>query len=170
MKSALHGPAVRLALAGEASIPARDLDLKGVASLVMVSANAKPFELPFAVQGAWDDPLLLPDAQILIQRSGAAAPLLEALRARRDAVREPAVNSSETPVINQATPIPPAIPLAKEASTAPTAGSATTPEPAASREPESKAPVGAGLPVEPQAGKTVLDSAPPAPAPAEKTE
>ena len=86
----LGGPAVRLALAGEASIPARDLDLKGVATLVSASANAKPFELPFAVQGGWDDPLLLPDAQILIQRSGAAAPLLEALRARRDQGRAPA--------------------------------------------------------------------------------
>ena len=86
----LRGPVVQLALAGEASIPARDLDLKGIATLVSASANAKPFELPFAVQGGWDDPLLLPDAQILIQRSGAAAPLLEALRARRDAARLPA--------------------------------------------------------------------------------
>lgn len=166
----LDGPAVRLALAGEASIPARDLDLKGVASLVMVSANSKPFELPFAVQGAWDDPLLLPDAQILIQRSGAAAPLLEALRARRDPVREPAANSSETPAIKQATPVPPAIPLAKEGSTAPAAGSVTKQEAAASQEPSSKAPAGAGLSVEPQARPAVPDSARPVPTPAEKTE
>jgi AsmA protein len=35
------------------------------------------------VQGSWDDPLVLPDAQSLIQRSGAAAPLLNAVRNRR---------------------------------------------------------------------------------------
>jgi AsmA protein len=28
------------------------------------------------VQGPWDDPIMLPDAQSLIRRSGAAAPLL----------------------------------------------------------------------------------------------
>ena len=32
------------------------------------------------VQGPWDDPLMLPDAQILIKRSGAAAPLLDAVK------------------------------------------------------------------------------------------
>ena len=47
------------------------------------------FELPFVVQGRWDDPIMLPDAQSLIRRSGAAAPLLDAVRDRkaRDAVR-----------------------------------------------------------------------------------
>ncbi len=70
----LRGPTVQLALEGEASIPARDLDLKGVATLVSASADRKAFELPFVVRGRWDDPVMLPDAQILIQRSGAAAP------------------------------------------------------------------------------------------------
>ena len=48
-----------------------------------------PFELPFVVQGPWDDPLMLPDPEILIRRSGAAAPLLDAVRDRRarEAVR-----------------------------------------------------------------------------------
>ena len=84
----VDGPAVRLAIGGRASIPARDLDLKGVATLVS-SASATAFELPFIVQGPWDDPLMLPDPQSLIRRSGAAAPLLEAVkdRAARDAVR-----------------------------------------------------------------------------------
>ncbi len=85
----IEGSAVKLALAGSASIPARDLDLKGVASLV-ASANAAPvFELPFVVQGPWDDPIMLPDPQSLIRRSGAAAPLLNAVRDRstRDTVR-----------------------------------------------------------------------------------
>ena len=82
---------MKLALAGQASIPARDLDLKGIASLVSAPATdgRAPFELPFVVQGPWDDPLMLPDPEILIRRSGAAAPLLDAVRDRRarEAVR-----------------------------------------------------------------------------------
>jgi AsmA protein len=69
------GPSVRLAVAGQASVPTRDLDLKGVATLIS-TASADQFELPFVVQGPWDDPIMLPDAQSLIRRSGAAAPLL----------------------------------------------------------------------------------------------
>jgi AsmA protein len=85
----LEGGAVRLAVGGTASVPSRDLDLKGTASLVTTSDSAPGFELPFVVQGRWDDPILLPDAQSLIRRSGAAAPLLDAVRDRktRDAVR-----------------------------------------------------------------------------------
>jgi AsmA protein len=86
----LEGAAVRLALDGLASIPERDLDLKGTASLVGPNlTGAAGFELPFVVQGSWEDPILLPDARSLIQRSGAAAPLLDAVRERRgrDAVR-----------------------------------------------------------------------------------
>ena len=86
----MRSAGVQLEIAGAASIPARDLDLKGVATLVSTpSSDRKSFELPFVVQGPWDDPLMLPDAQILIQRSGAAAPLLDALRGRneREAVR-----------------------------------------------------------------------------------
>jgi AsmA protein len=86
----IEGGAVRLALGGSASIPARDLDLRGTAALISASAGAPPvFELPFVVQGPWDDPIMLPDAQSLISRSNAAAPLLDAVRDRktRDAVR-----------------------------------------------------------------------------------
>ena len=35
------------------------------------------FELPFVVNGPWDDAIILPDPQSLIKRSGAAQPLLE---------------------------------------------------------------------------------------------
>ncbi len=86
----IDGPAVKVALAGSASIPARDLDLTGTATLVAVTRPERtPFELPFFVQGPWDDPIMLPDAEALIRRSGAAAPLLNAARERnaRDAVR-----------------------------------------------------------------------------------
>jgi AsmA protein len=77
----LTGPAVRLAVGGQVSVPMRDLDLKGVATLVS-SDTGSEFDLPFVVQGLWDDPIMLPDAQSLIRRSGAAAPLLDAIKAR----------------------------------------------------------------------------------------
>jgi AsmA protein len=71
----IAGPSVRLTVIGQASLPTRDLDLKGTATLIS-TASADEFELPFVVQGPWDDPIMLPDAQSLIRRSGAAAPLL----------------------------------------------------------------------------------------------
>ena len=85
----LEGGAVRLAVAGSASIPMRDLDLRGTAALIAAKDAEPVFELPFVVQGRWDDPIMLPDAQSLIRRSGAAAPLLDAVRDRRalDAAR-----------------------------------------------------------------------------------
>ncbi len=87
----IEGSAVRLALAGTASIPTRDLDLKGIASLVPTSTSegTSGFELPFMVQGPWDDPLMLLDTQSLLRRAPAAAPLLDAVRDKqaRDKVR-----------------------------------------------------------------------------------
>jgi AsmA protein len=79
---------VRLAVGGRASVPARELDLTGTATLVS-TANADEFDLPFVVRGPWDDPIMLPDPQSLIRRSGAAAPLLDAAKAHNasDAVR-----------------------------------------------------------------------------------
>jgi AsmA protein len=84
----IDGPAVRLTLAGEASIPNRDLDLRGTATLVS-AGTPDEFALPFTVQGPWDDPLPLPDASSLIRRSPAAAPLLDAVKRHSagDAVR-----------------------------------------------------------------------------------
>ena len=117
----LEGSAVRLALAGSASIPTRDLDLTGTAALVQASVgdSASGFELPFVVQGSWDDPVMLPDTQILIQRSPAAAPLMDAIKDRRnlDALRSaidrmtghlrPAAEAAPPP---QATTPPPGAP------------------------------------------------------------
>jgi AsmA protein len=165
----LGGSAVRLALTGEASIPARDLDLKGVATLISTGGNAKPFELPFAVQGAWDDPLLLPDAQILIQRSGAAAPLLEALRARRDAVRGSSGQPSDSPATEAMTPTPAAIPLNKDASKPAAAAPENKREASPAREREAAAPAGAGVSPEPKL-PSATDGAMPAAAPSEKAE
>lgn len=86
----IEGPAVRVGLGGSASIPTRDLDLKGTASLIPAAGETGAgFDLPFVVQGPWDDFIITPDPQSLIRRSGAAAPLLDAVRDRktRDAVR-----------------------------------------------------------------------------------
>jgi AsmA protein len=87
----LDGPTSRLTLTGTASVPSREYDLKGVASLISASTPNAPsdFDLPFVVQGPWDDPLIFPDPESLIRRSPASAPLLEAVKDRktRDAVR-----------------------------------------------------------------------------------
>jgi AsmA protein len=85
----VEGPAVRLTLTGTASVPAREYDLKGVASLTSAPSAPPGFELPFVVQGPWDDPLIFPDPESLIRRSPASAPLLDAVKDRktRDAVR-----------------------------------------------------------------------------------
>ena len=54
------------------------------------------------VQGRWDDPIMLPDPQSLIRRSGAAAPVLDSVRGHTagEAVRS---------VIDQLLATPPAV-------------------------------------------------------------
>jgi AsmA protein len=78
------------------------------------------FELPFMVQGPWNDPIMLPDPESRLQRSGAAAPLLDALRAKGapDAVRS---------VIERLTGSSPAKPAAPPASAPALAGSSEAP-------------------------------------------
>ena len=121
----IDGPSIKLAIAGQASVPTRELDLKGVATLVSTE-TADEFELPFVVQGPWDDPIMLPDAQSLIRRSGAAAPLLNAAKSYNasDAVRS---------VIDQllANPAAPATTPTAAPAAAPTA--APAPAPAATK-------------------------------------
>ncbi len=85
----VESPAARVVMTGTVSVPAREFDMKGVASLTS-NANATPgFDLPFVVQGPFDDPLIFPDPESLIRRSPASAPLLDAVKDRktRDAVR-----------------------------------------------------------------------------------
>lgn len=87
----LDGQMVRVNVEGSAQLPTRELDMRGIATLKRTaSATPRPgegdFELPFVVQGSWDDPFILPDPQILIRRSGAAAPLRDITR-DRDALR-----------------------------------------------------------------------------------
>jgi AsmA protein len=85
----IEGSAARVTLTGTASIPAREYDLKGVASLTSAPNAAPGFDLPFVVQGPFDDPLIFPDPESLIRRSPGAAPLLDAVKDRktRDTVR-----------------------------------------------------------------------------------
>jgi AsmA protein len=120
----ITGAAVKLALGGSASIPARDLDLKGTAALVVAARpGLPPFELPFIVQGSWDDPIMLPDPEALIRRSGAAAPLL-------DAVRERSTHEKVRAVIERLTGTPSTgtIPAAEHANAPASAASADKPE------------------------------------------
>jgi AsmA protein len=121
----MEGPSVGLAVTGSASIPARELDLRGTASLLTstaggVAAAVPAFELPFMVQGPWDDPIMLPDPQSRIQRSGAAQPLLDAVRNRdsRDAIRS---------AIERLTGAIPARPAAPPAETAPALAGTSAP-------------------------------------------
>jgi AsmA protein len=109
----VDGPVVRVAVEGQASVPMRDLDLKGTATLIS-NATTTEFELPFVVQGRWDDPIMLPDPQSLIRHSGAAQPLLDSVKGRTagDAVRK---------VIDQLMATPPAPPSPASAP-APTSG------------------------------------------------
>jgi AsmA protein len=85
----LESATTRLTLTGTASVPTREYDLKGVASLTS-APNAPPgFDLPFVVQGPWDDPLVFPDPDSLIRRSPGASQLLDSLKdtKARDAVK-----------------------------------------------------------------------------------
>jgi AsmA protein len=111
----MDGPSVALDLTGSASIPARELDLKGTASLLAIAAGGAnipvpAFELPFMVRGPWDDPIILPDPQSRIQRSGAAAPLIDAARKSGS----PMVRSVIERLTGTAPPQPAAAPPAEE--------------------------------------------------------
>ena len=85
----VESAATRLTLSGTASVPAREYDLKGVASLTSAPNSPPGFDLPFVVQGPWDDPLVFPDPESLIRRSPGAAQLLDSLKdsKARDAVK-----------------------------------------------------------------------------------
>ncbi|MCS0494274.1 AsmA family protein [Ancylobacter sp. MQZ15Z-1] len=69
---------LRIAMNGKCSIARRDLDLSGEATLMgskEAGTQVASFELPFIVRGDWERPVVLPDAQLLIRRSGAARAL-----------------------------------------------------------------------------------------------
>lgn len=141
----LDNSTTHLALTGTASIPSREYDLKGTAVLKSSTSDAPPeFQLPFVIQGPWDDPLIFPDSDILIRRSTVTAPLLDSLKDHktRDAVKavidrlsgvkKPADDSS-SPATGQAAP-----PSAEQPAAAPApAPDANTPAVAPSPAPPS---------------------------------
>ncbi|HWK87987.1 MAG TPA: AsmA family protein [Xanthobacteraceae bacterium] len=65
----IESGSVAVTLDGLASIPQRDLDLRGVASLVAPADAANGVALPFLVHGSWDSPRLSPDGPALLRRS-----------------------------------------------------------------------------------------------------
>lgn len=86
-EATMTGKQVNLSLSGLISVPRRDIDLKGDAILLAPPApgmdRPKPmFELPFMVRGPWNGAIVVLDPQVLIRRSGAAQPLLDAARSR----------------------------------------------------------------------------------------
>jgi AsmA protein len=117
----VEGPAARITLTGTASVPSREYDLKGVASLNSAPGSDKGFDLPFVVQGPWDDPLVFPDPDSLIRRSPGAAQLLESLKdsKARDAVKSVLERftggGSRQATPNAAAAVPPPAPAAAEA-------------------------------------------------------
>lgn len=93
----MESPILRISLHGETSISRRAFDLRGTASLIrapQAGSQQVAFDLPFLIGGNWEDPYLLPDPDALIRHSGAAAPLLDAVRGR--AAREAMRNVIET--------------------------------------------------------------------------
>jgi AsmA protein len=81
---------------------------------------AAGFELPFVVQGPWDDPLIFPGPESLIRCSPASAPMLDAVKDRktRDAVRsllEPFTGGGAKPAAPDAAAAPVGAPAADAA-------------------------------------------------------
>jgi AsmA protein len=113
----VNGPSVKLVVGGQASVPTRDLDLKGVATLVS-SNSGDEFDLPFVVQGPWDDPMMLPDPESLIRRSGAAAPLLNSAKSYNasEAVRSVIDQLLASPPAATPAVSPASVPLSPKAS------------------------------------------------------
>jgi len=111
----IEGPATRVTLSGTTSVPTREFDLKGTASLTTAGNGPPGFELPFVIQGPWDDPLVFPDPDSLLRRSQASAPLLDAVKDQktRDAVRsviERFTGGGFRPQANPAQPAPASAP------------------------------------------------------------
>lgn len=151
----IEGPTTRVLLTGTASVPSREYDLKGVASLVVAKDVPPAFQLPFVVQGPWDDPFVFPDSDSLIRRSPASAPLLNSLKDRktRDAVksvidrftggRRPPAEPAPQP---QAAAPQPAIPAPVLPAPIPPAAPAVAPAPAETSAPTTDTPPDAASP------------------------
>ncbi|WP_413992095.1 AsmA family protein [Labrys okinawensis] len=79
-------------LAGQSNIAQRSLDMAGMANW-SDGDGARPFHLPFRVFGGWEVPVVEPDTEALIRRSGAAAPLLRSFAKPGQDVTQDSVTS-----------------------------------------------------------------------------
>jgi AsmA protein len=74
-EAALASPALRATLGGRVLLAERSFDMQGsIAGLLADGGMGSG--LPFDLVGSWDDASIGPNVHALIQRSGAAAPLL----------------------------------------------------------------------------------------------
>jgi AsmA protein len=74
VEASASAPGLSIGVTGSVQIAERTLVLKGTATQAAGDAKtaSEPTQLPFEVIGGWDDPAIVPDAQSLIRRSGAA--------------------------------------------------------------------------------------------------
>ncbi|WP_454916351.1 AsmA family protein [Xanthobacter sediminis] len=82
---AIDGKQVHLDMAGTIDVGQRTLDMSGEAALKATPKDGEPQDiaLPFLVEGPWTAPRIMADPVSLIERSGAAQPLLEAVKSRQ---------------------------------------------------------------------------------------
>ncbi len=100
----LDGPQAHLSITGSIAIKNRSMDLHGQAALRPsgeATAKEKEVRLPFMIQGPWASPRIMADPLSLIERSGAAQPLLEAMKDQRErAAAHPLVDHLIGPVLS----------------------------------------------------------------------
>jgi len=75
-EGAMRGGPIALFFSGRANVAERAVDLH--ASAHRADSDGKALQFGFSLAGPWDDPVVIPDAEGLIRRSDAAAPLLPA--------------------------------------------------------------------------------------------
>lgn len=82
---AIDGGQVHLDMDGTIDVAQRSLDLSGEATLKSPPKGneSEGISLPFLVEGPWIAPRIMADPLSLIERSGAAQPLLEAVKSRK---------------------------------------------------------------------------------------
>ena len=102
---AMRGPRAQIEMTGSLSIAQRALDLAGHAALpASKGAKTGAIDLPFSVRGSWDEPSIMADPLSLIERSGAALPLLEAVKGRTTPAAERAMDGGAAPADRQQAP------------------------------------------------------------------
>ncbi|MFG1479272.1 AsmA family protein [Xanthobacter sp. V4C-4] len=101
----IDGKQIHLDLDGTIDVAQRTLDMAGEASLKAGPKAGEPHDisLPFVVEGPWSAPRIMADPVSLIERSGAAQPLLEAVKSHRSGA---AVHTVIEKLVKPAAPLP----------------------------------------------------------------